>query len=682
MGEFIGRFHPLIVHLPVGILIGAFIMELASRRSNLAYLKKSIPFVLSIAIASALVALFTGWIMPKEGEFSERLISLHLWFGVGTTFCSILVFYLCITKNEGLKRFYFPLFSLTMILLTITGHYGGSLTHGEGHLTQPIGESDRPIVTDVNTLIAYPDLIQPLLKSKCFNCHNEGKKKGGLDLSSIDMLMKGGDEGAALVAGSIKESPIIQRLHLPLEDEEHMPPEGKKQFSDNEIALLEWWVAEGASFDKPVGAINQSEEITKILKGYEQSTASINLKGLKPVTPKQLAKLTNAGIQVIPHDDESPLVNVSFNRDTLITKGKLKKLKNISKNISELDLSYTNLDNGMMSVLSSFKNLQKLKIQNTQVSSKGLEHLDKLPQLTYLNLYNTQVDDIGFESLEKLKTLGELFLWKTDVTDAKVENYIAAHPLVKVSYKIDPMIFGDARLKPPIITVDSDLFADTMSVTMSLNFKDVKVYYTLDGTLPDSTSIVYDSTFVIRKTSIINAVSAKEGWTTSEPVEKVLTKVGYKIANAQVKNAPSEKYAAAGARSLIDFTKGNSNFVEGNWLGYEGEDLYATLDLGLVEPVSNVVVSALEATSSYIFFPKGIEVSTSAEGKNYSLAKKINIPIATGPEPPALRSFLLDFDSRDARFIKVKISGTLKNPKWHAAPGAKNWLFVDEILVN
>ncbi len=682
MGEFIGRFHPLIVHLPVGILIAAFLMELASRRSSLAHLRKSIPFVLSLAILTAFGALVTGWIMPKEGEFSERLVSLHFWFSIGTTVCSIAVYFLSKATHDKQSKLYFPLFVLTMILLTLTGHYGGSLTHGEGHLTQPLGEANKPLVTDVNTLLAYPDLIQPLLKQRCNSCHNEGKKKGGFDLSTIAMLKKGGDEGPAFIAGDIEASLLIQRLHLPLEEEEHMPPEGKKQLTNNEIALLEWWVAEGAPFEKSVGSIKQTDEIKEILKGYEQSNATINTKGLKQVSPNQIKKLTSAGIQVIPQSTESPLVSVSFSRDTMMTKGKLKKLKNIARNITELDLSYTNVDSKMISVLSSFKNLQKLKLQNTDVSSKGLKHLEKLQQLSHLNLYGTQVDDDGFESLEKLSSLTDLFIWQTQVSDSMANNYIEEHPLVNVSHKIDASLFGDAKLKPPIITVAKEIFEDTMAVTMSLNFKNVKVYYTLDGTMPDSTSSVYDSTFIINSTANIKAVSAKEGWTTSDAAEKVITKAGFKIESARLQKQPNDKYAAGGAKSLIDFQKGTSNFVQGNWLGYEGENLNATLDLGKVAPVSNVIVSTLEATGSYIFHPKSIETRTSIDGKNYSLAKKLNIPITEGPAPAELKSFLLDFDSHDARYLKVKISGTLKNPEWHAAPGAKNWIFVDEILVN
>jgi len=53
-----------------------------------------------------------------------------------------------------------------------------------------------------------------------------------------------------------------------------------------------------------------------------------------------------------------------------------------------------------------------------------------------------------------------------------------------------------------------------------------------------------------------------------------------------------------------------------------------------------------------------------------------------GPEPANLKSFVIELGSLSARYVKVAIEGTLKNPDWHPAPGAKSWVFVDEILVD
>ena len=94
IAELLGRFHPLIVHLPVGMLILAFLMELASRTKRYAHLNTALPFVLQITILSALFAFLTGYVMPKEGDFQEELISQHFWSSIALTISIILVFIL------------------------------------------------------------------------------------------------------------------------------------------------------------------------------------------------------------------------------------------------------------------------------------------------------------------------------------------------------------------------------------------------------------------------------------------------------------------------------------------------------------------------------------------------------------------------------------------------------------
>ncbi len=54
---------------------------------------------------------------------------------------------------------------------------------------------------------------------------------------------------------------MIKRLLLPVDNEDHMPPKEKPQPSENQIALLQWWISQGAEFGKKVKDINQPEKI-------------------------------------------------------------------------------------------------------------------------------------------------------------------------------------------------------------------------------------------------------------------------------------------------------------------------------------------------------------------------------------------------------------------------------------
>ena len=144
---------------------------------------------------------------------------------------------------------------------------------------------------------------------------------------------------------------------------------------------------------------------------------------------------------------------------------------------------------------------------------------------------------------------------------------------------------------------------------------------------------------------------------------------------------PNDSYKAEGALSLVNLKKGTTDFQAGEWLGYQGSNMIATLDLGKELEVSTVSVSALEATGSYIFFPKQINISVSKNGVKFQKVAEKLIPITTKPERSLIKNFALPFENQIARFIKVEVKSNLVNPSWPPAPEAPCWIFVDEILV-
>ena len=93
----------------------------------------------------------------------------------------------------------------------------------------------------------FQDVVLPIFEAKCNKCHNEDKAKGDLRLDNFEMVMKGGENGGNIVPGKPDESLSLMRIFLPVDDDEHMPPDGKEQLSESEVALIKWWVSQGAS---------------------------------------------------------------------------------------------------------------------------------------------------------------------------------------------------------------------------------------------------------------------------------------------------------------------------------------------------------------------------------------------------------------------------------------------------
>jgi len=163
-------------------------------------------------------------------------------------------------------------------VMTSAAHLGGESTHGDilkkapwklkkRKKTVPSGGS---IPADVHDPIVYTEIIVPIFEEKCYKCHHsEEKERSGFKMDTVADILVGGDEQdyeAALVPGDASKSSIVTTLELPLDDDFHMPPEGKKQLTEDEIALVKWWVNTGASDSAKLSEVEATEEIKAILK--------------------------------------------------------------------------------------------------------------------------------------------------------------------------------------------------------------------------------------------------------------------------------------------------------------------------------------------------------------------------------------------------------------------------------
>ncbi len=678
----IGKLHPLLVHLPIGFMLASFLLEIYDRRSGKVELKPAIAFMLLFTALSAVASSISGWWIPKEGAYDESLVNTHFWWAISLTGGSIALWILNKLQTRSFpQKIYFPFFIVNIVALGITGHYGGSLTHGSNYLFEK--ETSKLVqVEDVDQLMVYEDIIQPIFKKKCFSCHNGNKQKGKLDMSYLDGLKKGGETGPLFLAGRTDESLILKRINLPKSDEEHMPPDGKSQLSFDEINLIHWWIKEGANFEAKAGNLNKDDLVINALDKYRLNEQGISWQKIKPKSESDLQGLRRNGILVQRLSEENPLLSISLTYDTLISKQKLKRLSRFKKHINQLNLSFSSVSNEMLETIKSFENLQKLDLQGTAISQAGIQEIRTLKNIEILNLYGTQVDDNCLDILTKMKTLKKVFLWGTKVSDAGVQKFIASRPEVEVNYKISEDLFEPITLKPPLITAAKDLFKDTLSVQFEYSFKNVNLYYTLDGSDPDTTSLIYDQSILLDTTVLIRVFAHKPGWYASEVAERLFIQTRFEVANVSLSKAPDDKYKSKGANSLKDHIRGTFLYSDGTWLGYQKSHLTVTMDLGSEEDISSLVVGALEDPNNFIFYPKSISVSTSLDGKDFQKAVSKKYQTNNEVSAPETNNFILLFEKTEARYVQVFIESQLVNPEWHPFPGRACWLFIDEVYVN
>jgi uncharacterized membrane protein/mono/diheme cytochrome c family protein len=426
ISEFIGRFHPVLVHLPIGILLLSVVFYFLSLKNKYQNLIPAVKISLLAGIFAALFSCVTGFLLSKTGDYDGNLVNRHQWFGIGMTVVAGFAYYIMVKKPIYLK-WVFPLIAL---LIFITGHLGGTLTHGEGYLTEALGKKNntndvaaKPI-KDVQQAVAYTDIIQPILQSKCYTCHAANKQKGKLRLDEPDFILKGGEDGKAVIPGSAGESEMIKRILLPMDNKEHMPPKEKSQLSKTQMELLSWWINSGADFNKQVAALKQPKEIMPYLGALQSGGTQHNQTAVSdiPATPVEKApdsiiqKLKMLDVAVNKVAANSNYVTVNFVAVDSITTKHLQLLNSLSKQVVWLKMGDAKLNEEVCVAIGNLPNLTRLFLNGTNITNNQLTQLNKLSQLQYLNLAQTKVTAEGIKNLNGLKNIKQLYLYQTAIS--------------------------------------------------------------------------------------------------------------------------------------------------------------------------------------------------------------------------------------------------------------------------
>ena len=466
MLSFFGHLHPVLVHLPIGILLLACLFMWQSRKDRHENLQPVINVILFWGMISAIASCITGYLLSQSGEYDKGLVSLHQWMGISVAIISAITYYL--RKTSTLVKWQWIMGTLLLLLLFITGHLGGSLTHGTDYLTQPLKEmlgTDTPVVTkrkpiaNIQEAVIYTDIIQPVFQNKCYSCHGAEKQKGKFRMDQPELLMKGGKDGAVIAAGKPAESELIKRISLPRNDEHHMAPKEKPQLTEQETALLDWWIGGGADFTKKVKDVLQSEKIKTMLmtlQGVHDETiklpGDVPLEETTPANEGAVNRLRNMGVIVIPVAQNSNYVDANFVTALNTTDSTISLLLTLKKQLIWLKLGHTNLTDTTLKYIGQCTNLTRLQLDHTLITDKGLAQLKTLTHLQTLNLTGTDVTTDGVKSLKNLQQLRSIYLYQTRVDRTEWSELKKIFPQLSIDsggYTVPFLPTDTMIVKPP-----------------------------------------------------------------------------------------------------------------------------------------------------------------------------------------------------------------------------------------
>jgi uncharacterized membrane protein len=410
--QFVGRFHPVLLHLPIGFIVLLPAVEIAGAKR--AALREAANFVLRAALALALPTLALGYLLAYGAGDSGTTVARHMW---GAIALCILLMGCLITRPAWAARtrsqVYPTLLVATLFTLVWTSHQGGSITHGGDYLTRYMPTSLRrltgtAVARDENPDSFYARHIRPVLDAKCVACHGASMEKAGLRLDSFGNLMKGGKDGAVIFPGKPEASMLLARVTLPQGDSHFMPAEGRTPLTSDEVSWIRAWIQAGAtptatSIPGVHLAEDHAEPPPEPVGDYSRFIPEI-----LSMQQRQGAKLVS--VSASPSDG---LILRTVDISPSFGDAQLAEFEKFGPYIVEAELGRTVVTDAAFDTLRTFTHLRALHLEGTPITGSNLANLGSLTQLTYLNLSGTKVTAQTIAPLRKMRRLSHLYLFNT-----------------------------------------------------------------------------------------------------------------------------------------------------------------------------------------------------------------------------------------------------------------------------
>jgi uncharacterized membrane protein len=408
--QFLGRFHPLLVHLPIGLIVLWPVLEIVGAKRPA--LREAAGFVLALAVAACVVTIFFGLLLAYGSGEIGATVTRHMRGAIALALELLLAVAVRDSWLAGQRsKWYFLLLTAVIATLTWTAHQGGSLTHGSDYLTRYMPRPLRNLVAP-SAVSSHPESffarhIFPVLDTKCVACHGTNKEQGGLRLDSYESLMAGGKDGIVIAPRNPDASLLLKKVTLPPSDPHFMPAEGRTPLTPDEIARIHAWVQAGASPDAArvpgIFFAEDSEEAPQPVGDYSGLMGEV----------QRMQQTQGAKLVPVSSKPSDGLILRTTDAAAGFDDAQLQKFERFAPFIVEAELARTAVTDAAIETLVHFKNLRALHLEGTAVTGRTLGKLSSLSQLSYLNLSSTKVTSDVLAPLKSMPNLRHVYLFDT-----------------------------------------------------------------------------------------------------------------------------------------------------------------------------------------------------------------------------------------------------------------------------
>lgn len=273
------------------------------------------------------------------------------------------------------------------------------------------------------------------------------------------------------------------------------------------------------------------------------------------------------------------------------------------------------------------------------------------------------------------------FIKHNDILKGGVLSFnMEDHP--STTFGVDPSHRPTSKIETnalaiPAIETGDKAFIGSTEITLSSVSKDADIRYAFSPN--DQVGNIYTGPFEITESADLYVWSQK-----GDERSLVAKSQFFKIPKKRIIKLETDyanHYSGGGDNALINFVRGKADFRTGDWQGYEGVDLVATVDLGSLQLVNEVKIGFLQDENSWIFMPLEVEFLVSEDGKTFKSAAKVANTISYKEKGVVLKDFGVGIN-QNTRYIKVVAKSRGVCPAGHKGAGGKSWVFADEIVIN
>lgn len=290
--------------------------------------------------------------------------------------------------------------------------------------------------------------------------------------------------------------------------------------------------------------------------------------------------------------------------------------------------------------------------------------------------YITSMEGVEYMLLPRMAALSEI-QW----TQPEQKNY--ADFLRRMEHQFNVYDVMGLRYATHLFDIQAKFTPDPASESLKVELTtlgDGKIHYTLDGSEPNASSPLYNpmQPLILRESAELKAVALRNGGARSRVFSEKVQVSKSSMKPITLKHQPHPTYAYQGAGVLVDGLYGSTNYKTGRWLGFQGDDLDATIDLRKPTSIQRVRFHANMVKGDWILLPKNVKVRVSTDGKHFR--EVLNKDVAPVKKDLGDGTYVYDYDfaPQQVRYVEVIISGQ-DLPSWHPGAGHPAFIFIDEI---